>query len=281
MHQYAYLYCPGAARLRRRQVNGVLRAEFNRSKERTLNARGFMSVQGLRPCLVVSAWCLALMPPAGSAFDGGQGVARVVTDYIYRNYSRSADQPALQVQYARPLNARFSAGVGISTVNFDDARWELTAYVSGIAWARDDWRLVMTAAGYFYDGEMLGNAAHYAEPSAVLWYGDNLSLKVGSAIDLYGLGESSVYTELAGRYPLSDMTSIGAAAGFERLHAVDGEDHTYWNLGLTHYFTARLALDLRYYGSRSVFPDRHTAGADLLEPRGIRDRVVLGVSVSF
>lgn len=216
-----------------------------------------------------------------SAAPPVDGTVRVVSDYLYRSYSKSGDAPAPQLQVWRTLPAGAFLGLGVSRVELGDADIEFAPY-AGFGWtATPDLRLIATVAGYLYEADLADRPGHYVEPSVALRLRDQGGLRIGWAVDLYGLGSSVPYAEANWRMPFSDVTSASLTAGYEHTAAITGDDYGYWNAGVTHYPTPRWALDVRYHGSAGVARRAASPQAAFLEPMEIGHRVVFSVSFGF
>jgi uncharacterized protein (TIGR02001 family) len=239
---------------------------------------------------VISAviWGLSLLG-ASSASRGDTnagssvyGSARVVSDYVYRSYSRSGDKPAVQGQVSMRAGSRGFVGFGVSSVDLGDAAIEASPYVGVTLFSNDDWRAIAMAAGYLYNQEVAtGRAGHFVEPSASLFYRGMASIKAGVAADLYGFGRSVPYLEVAGSYPVSDVTKLGVGLGYEHMKALSGADYAYWNAGATHYFSPHWAIDLRYHGTSGANHGGEPASRTFFEPIEIGNRLILSVSFGF
>lgn len=210
-----------------------------------------------------------------------EGTLRALSDYVYRSYSKSADEPVWQAQAWHLLPAGGFAGLGASRVNLGRADLELAPYV-GMSFAPAvDWRVIGNLVGYLYEHTSGNSPGHYAEPSLTVQFRDAATFKAGVALDLYGFGESVPYLETAARYPLTDITNVSGTIGYEHVRALSGDDYGYWNLGVTHYLTPRWALDLRYHGARGVNHGGAGTRHGFMERMEIGDRIVLGVSFGF
>ena len=211
--------------------------------------------------------CIAvLLCQSGFAYSEIHGTITGTTDYVWRMYSKSNNEPAIQanLDYQHSTGLYFgisvsSFGIGPSELEFpgipfvfnDPAQVEMTPYVGWSYKIDDDWQLNTQYSRYFYDGKVYGQSADYNEFYLFLHYKDLLTVQASYTNDFYGLDGDAFFTELTGRYPLTDFLQITSSFGYARTNEILIDDYKYWNVGLigTYKF---ISLDLRYYDAVEV-----------------------------
>lgn len=173
--------------------------------------------------------------------------AAVTSDYVYRGFSQTAEDPAVQAGVDVTIGS-FYAGAWASNVDFgDNTDAEIDVY-GGVRWE---------AAGFSWDA---GAIFYTYAPGANGDY-DFIELKAavsrafgpvtaGAAVyfspDFYGVDDEATYVEANAAYsPLENLT-LSAAVGKQWLNVSD--DYTTWNVGATYAIpNTPVALDLRYH----------------------------------
>jgi uncharacterized protein (TIGR02001 family) len=203
---------------------------------------------------LAGAAALALLASAGAA--SAQDVAvtaniAVTSDYVFRGFSQTNEDPAVQGGVDLTVGSSFYAGVWASNVDFgDNTEAEIDVY-GGF---RGETK------GYNWD---VGLVTYLYAPGANQDY-DYAELKVagsraigpvtaGAAVyfspDFFGADKEATYGELNAAYttPVTGL-SFSAALGKQWLSVSD--DYTTWNIGGTYAFAGTpLALDVRYSGT--------------------------------
>jgi len=200
---------------------------------------------------LAGAAALALMASAGAA--SAQDVAvtaniAVTSDYVFRGFSQSNEDPAVQGGVDVTVGSSFYAGVWASNVDFgDNTEAEIDVYggfrgeTKGYSWdvglitylyapgANQDYDYVeLKAAGSRAIGPVTAGAAIYFSP------------------DFFGADKAATYAELNASYatPVTGL-SVSGAVGEQWLSVSD--DYATWNLGATYAFAGTpLSLDVRY-----------------------------------
>ena len=218
---------------------------------------------------------------AGEAALATNGLARVVTDYLYRGYSKSDDRPSLQLHGGMTAGNGLYAGMWVNRVQLGTARWEGMPY---LGWRRGlgaDWQVEGTIAGYVYDDDLDASAGHYGEVYASVHYQDWLSARVSHAVDAYGFEGDAQDIDLKLRYPLSDVLQASASLGHAWFDEVAGYDVTHYSVGVARSLSSRITAELRWHGA-FVGSERVTApGHDFFERLLIDNRLAASISLSF
>lgn len=201
---------------------------------------------------LASAAAAALLLAAGAASAQSTEVsfnANVTSDYVFRGFSQTNEDPALQVGGDLTAGA-FYAGVWGSNVDFGDSTdLEIDAYggVRGEA-AGFDWDVGLV--GYFYVNAPGSTDYNFVEVKAAASRAIGPAT-VGVAVyyspDFYGIDETATYVELNGEWAVTDKVSLSGAVGEQYLDVSD--DYATWNLGASYAFTDTLSGDLRYHDS--------------------------------
>jgi len=191
----------------------------------------------------------------------------VVSDYVFRGFSQSDQEPALQGGVDLTVGS-FYAGGWASNIDFGDStEAELDLY--------GGYRT--EAAGFAFD---VGAVAYlYVEPEGGADY-DYVELKVaasraigpatlGAAVfyspDFFGVDEEATYVEGNAAFALTSKLTVSAAVGQQTLDVTD--DYTTWNAGAAYALSDKLVVDVRYHDADVDGPlsdDRVVAGMKIL-----------------
>lgn len=199
---------------------------------------------------LASAAAAALLLTAGAASAQSAEVsfnANVTSDYVYRGFSQTGEDPAFQLGADLTAGA-FYAGAWASNVNFgDDTKAEFDVYggVRGEA-AGFEWDLGLV--GYFYADEPTGADYNFYEVKAAASRAigpASVGLAVYYSPDFFGIDEAATYVELSSEWAMTDKFSLSGAVGEQYLDIND--DYTTWNVGLGYALNDALGVDLRYH----------------------------------
>lgn len=180
------------------------------------------------------------------------GSGSVLSDYIYRGYSKNRGNPLVQGHIDYQNEAGWFGGVGVSQVGFDDFKNADRAEIEinptlGWNWSlATDWRAELSASGYLYDNKIFSHSADYAEFYAALHYRDWLSLQASVAPNAYQRQATVSHYEIHYRRDLLDTVQFSAGLGYNQADALLHQDYFYWNAGFSWFFTRYLSVDLRY-----------------------------------
>ena len=151
------------------------------------------------------------------------GVSAVfTTNYIYRGYSKSNDQPVAQANVEHSRDNGVYAGVWASMVNFGDSDYpdsapaEINPYLGWMTELSGGWRGEMAVQGYVYAGKIEGETSNYAEFQLATHYQDWLSARWAYAPSAYGREASTFAYELLGRYSLMDTLQASVTVGYNQ-----------------------------------------------------------------
>jgi uncharacterized protein (TIGR02001 family) len=129
----------------------------------------------------------------------------VTSNYIYRRYTRSDDEPSAQLDLHLSESHGLFAGAWFSRVKMDSARIEINPYAGAQYILTPDWRLEAALQGYLYSRHVFNRDADYAEAYATFHFRDLLSARLSLAMDAYGSGHGIVDAELLAQYPITDV----------------------------------------------------------------------------
>jgi uncharacterized protein (TIGR02001 family) len=193
---------------------------------------------------------LALTAYADDAKLTLSGAATITTDYIFRSYSLTSQNPAVQpefdltygIYYAYIWGSNTSVGEGIEI-----------DYGAGITpkWVGIDFNIAGLA--YTYPGA--DNEVDYFElRTSVAHTFDKLTLSVGNwwSPDYAQLGFQEDAIELGAGYAFAGKLwnfftpTISGTVGWQTFEETIPE-YTYWNVGLTLGFLDHWSADIRYY----------------------------------
>tara|TARA_R110002124_G_scaffold55108_4_gene156077 strand:- start:3538 stop:4212 length:675 start_codon:yes stop_codon:yes gene_type:complete len=199
---------------------------------------------------LASAAAAALLLAAGAASAQSAEVsfnATVTSDYVFRGYSQTDQNPAFQI--GADLTAGiFYAGAWASNVDFgDDTKAEFDVY-GGVRGEAAGFDLDLGLVGYFYADEPTGADYNFYEVKAAASRAigpATLGLAVYYSPDFFGVDETATYVELNGEWAVTDKLSLSGAAGEQYLDVND--DYSTWNIGVGYALNDALGLDLRYH----------------------------------
>ncbi len=234
----------------------------------------------------LTGFCLLfLYLPAAQA--DWHGDIKLLSDYIYRGYSKSRGNPIVQAQVDYLDDAGWFAGVGLSQVRFDDrlnvgrAEIEIKPYWGWSLPLSADWRAELLASGYIYDNKIFNHQADYAEVYASLHYQDWLSAKASMAPNAYQRHANVANYELNVRRDLLDVLQVSVGLGYSQAAALLEQDYFYWNAGASWFVASYLAIDLRYVdASLSAHPTSETHHYDFY-PRQQDNKYLFSVTLGF
>jgi len=211
--------------------------------------------------------------------DGGlpgefSGELTMTSDYVFRGFSQTDGDPAVEGGFAWDSGARFYVGTWASNVNFndgDEASIEIDFY-GGYAGEVDNFSYDVGFIYYWYPGaagalnyefwEAYGSVGYDFGPAA-------LSLGIAYTPDNFGDTDDGIYFQSGISVPLTEQFSIDANLNYYDVDPTFGEDYLDWNIGATlslEWFDA----DVRYFDT------------DISACGGICDsRVVFTVTRSF
>ncbi len=212
----------------------------------------------------LTAYLLALAaafapPPVARAGDLSAEVA-LASDYVFRGFSRTGSEPALQAGFRYQHRGGLFAGAWASTVRFDydhfadrQRRLELHAFAGYAATLKRGWSGSALLVHYHYPDADRPVDMSYTEASLNLYFRDLVSVTVACTPDFLSSGRSGVFAELAGRYPLPRGVELSAGIGRAELDVSDETGYTYGHLAVGR-SAGRFGIDLGYYlsGARDV-----------------------------
>jgi uncharacterized protein (TIGR02001 family) len=206
------------------------------------------------------------------------------TDYLWRGYSKTTGDFALQTNLDYEHASGGYLGISVSNVDFDDnefddpAKVELTPYLGWTFKLSDDWRFDAQWTRYFYDGDIFGRRSDYNEFYLMFHYRDVFTARASFSEDFYRQGHAAGDYELTGRYPITDNFEFSTSIGYSQIKRIFEYDSLYWNMGLTYYYKF-VALDLRYLDATHVTEELKNEWA--YDPEVIDPSVVFSISLGF
>ncbi|MDP3400156.1 MAG: TorF family putative porin [Brevundimonas sp.] len=192
----------------------------------------------------------------------------VVTDYVFRGFSQSDEDLALQGGIDVGVDG-FYVGGWASTVDFGDGTDAEVDIYGGYRTQLAGFDVDIGAVAYLYVGQPSAADYDYIELKAAA------SRAIGPATvgvvtyyspDFFGVDEEAFYAEVKSSFALSPSLTASGALGHQSLDVND--DYATWNVGLTYAFPSLFSLDVRYH-------DTDTTG-----PLG-EERVVAMISAAF
>jgi len=215
------------------------------------------------------------------------GNIKLLSDYIYRGYSKSRGNPVVQAQIDYQNDAGWFGGLGVSQVRFDDqkntdrAEIEIKPYLGRSFPLGADLRTELSASGYIFDHKIFNQTANYAEFFASLHYQDWLSAIFSVAPDAYQRHSDVMNYQLNYRRDLLDTVQFSSGLGYSQSAKLLGQNYVYWNAGFTWFATSYLSIDLRYVDAAlkpQQEPDEHQ---DEFYPRPQDHRYLFSITAGF
>jgi uncharacterized protein (TIGR02001 family) len=191
----------------------------------------------------------------------------LTSNYVWRGYTQSDDNPALQGGFDLAHESGFYAGTWGSNVEFADAHSELDAYLGYQTELGSGATLDLGYLRYMYPG---ATDLDISELKAVLGYqqyslGYYYSPDFADSIDTH-------YLELGVSYPLPEDFTLDATLGYYTYTGDDIDDYLNWSLAVSKEF-AGVTFKLAY-------TDTDVKSAS--DPDGLADaRAVFSISKSF
>ncbi len=225
--------------------------------------------------LVLAAFVLAAGQVRAQDLPGEfSGNVTLSSDYVFRGFTQTNEDPAIQGGFDWDSGAGFYLGTWGSNVNFgdgDEAAIEIDVY-GGYAGEIDNFSYDVGFIYYWYPGaagalnydfwEVYGSVGYDFGPAA-------LSLGIAYTPENFGDTDDGIYFQSGISVPLTDQFSIDANLNYYDVDPTFGEDYLDWNIGATlslEWFDA----DLRYFDT------------DISACTNVCDsRVVFSVSRSF
>jgi uncharacterized protein (TIGR02001 family) len=212
------------------------------------------------------------------------GIITGTTNYVYRGYSKSDDDPAVQANVDYQHESGIYLGASVSNVNFGDhksedaAKVEFTPYLGYTYKLTDDWRADIQWTRYLFDGKIFGQQSDYNEFYLFLHYRDILTLRASISNDFYGYDVVTGDYEITAKYPLTDYLEVSSGVGYCQAKKVLKWDFLYWNAGITGRYK-HIAADLRYVQSVWTTPELETDWR--YDPDFLHATVVFSLSMGF
>ncbi len=202
-------------------------------------------------CRLLVAAAVAAMPsPAAASWHVAVSAA---TDYIFRGFSRSDSDGALQAGLRYRHSEGFSAGLWASTVGFptdegsaNERRIEVQGFAGYAAPLTKDWLLSAFLLRYEYPGAGADVDTSYSEAEVSFVYRGMLQATLAYTPDFLASSFPGHFAEVAGRYPLPGLVDLSAGLGRAELDTPMPTSYTYGHLGVG-WSREGLDLELGYY----------------------------------
>lgn len=201
--------------------------------------------------------CWAAGFAAAQSVDGS---LILTSDYLERGVSKSADQPALQLDVHATNAAGWVAGVFASNAQFQPGgarNAEFDVYAGYGRAITADWHARMLVGGYWYPWNPYGSGYDYGEFAVDLAYREWLSLQVTYSPDaprvvLPGLvSVTATSAAITVQRPLWGGLFANAGVGYAHYGGVSSLDYGYFSAGVV-YERSPLSLSVGYVGSSAA-----------------------------
>ncbi len=204
----------------------------------------------LKTLLAATVAALALTSTAQADDIQWGGTAALTSDYVFRGFSRSDSDPAVQAGF-EGTNGMFYAGVWGSNVtsnnNGASSEFDFYAGFTPEAWG---WNWDLGAIYYWFPNN--GGAAAGADMDFVEIHAGanrdfgpaNFGLHVFYSPEFSGETGDAFYTEASLSGNVNEMLTLSGAVGHQTID--QAQDYTNWNLGATVHIEG-FDVDLRYH----------------------------------
>lgn len=175
------------------------------------------------------------------------GTAAITSDYVFRGFSQTGEDPAFQAGLTASHESGFFVGAWGSNVDLgEDSDIEIDLF-AGYSNTVENLTYTVTALYYTYPGANGSADFDYFEAGLDLAYAiDQLTLtgKIYYSPEFFGAaGGDAWYLAPGFSLALTDMITVGGAVGFNELE--NGDDYKDWNAGVALSFEP-FTVDLRY-----------------------------------
>ena len=207
-----------------------------------------------------------LAGPVRAQADSLSAEVAIASDYIFRGFSRTGGELAVQAGFNYQLRSGFVAGAWASQVRFDYdddlaknlRRFEFQAF-AGYAWTLGrGWSGSALLVRYQYPDADAAVARSYTEANFQVYYRELISLTVAYTPGFLRADDSGLFVELSGRYPLAGGFELSTGIGRGELDLDDESGYTYGHIAIGRTLArpaGRLSIDLGYYHSDApAFP---------------------------
>lgn len=204
------------------------------------------------------------------------------SDYVFRGFSRTDENAAVQAYIDHQTKNGFYAGGRGSNVDFYDPSEgtnmdvELDAYLGIRGAFNEDWRWDTHLTRYMFSQlGKLSNDNDYNELSAGLSFKDRISANVAYSDDVFHSGGAGYYYALTSDFPLPlpYQLSVHAGVGYSDLTDALGFGYYDWQLGVAKKLRS-MTFGLTYYdtdaGGVSLFGDQAGEKAVLSFSKALR-----------
>ncbi len=214
------------------------------------------------------------------------GFAALTSDYIFRGFSQTDNEPALQAQIDATYGILY-AGAFASNVDFNDGD-EASLEVDLYAGIKPTWNGVTFDVGIIYyaypgdaedldydylefKGGVSGNLLNVLDAYVNVYYTDDGFGTADEVWTVEGGLSKTLFTHRSITFAASGV--LGYVDGEDEDPTVEFDDYTYWNLGVTATLKEKYSLDVRYHDT--------DVGDDNAFENLADERVVVTGKVSF
>lgn len=208
------------------------------------------NLKSVAAAAVLAAAGLAFAAPASAEDVDVSFNIGAVSDYVFRGFSQTDEDPAIQGGIDISTESGLYAGLWASNVDFyDSTDAEVDAYI-GYRTEAAGFAMDFGLIGYGYVNDPNGSGYNYAEAKIAASRAVGPAT-IGAAVyyspNFFGADDEAVYYELNGAFTPFDKLTISGAVGEQTLDVND--DYTTWNVGATYALFGPVALDVRYHDS--------------------------------
>jgi uncharacterized protein (TIGR02001 family) len=191
--------------------------------------------------LVVPVLCAALAATAPARAEEGQGpfslsgTAAITNDYVFRGFSQTGEDPAVQAGLTVTHESGFYANAWASNVDFGFGSDIEVDLIAGYSNSVGDLTYTISGLYYLYPGAESSAKLDYFEAGLDLAYAiDQVTLtsKLYYSPEFFGeAGGDALYLAGGASYALNDFIALTAGIGFTELQK--GDDYQDYSVGIT------------------------------------------------
>lgn len=206
----------------------------------------------MRTAIACAAGAAVLLTAGAASAQAAPEIAwnaAVASDYVFRGYSQTNEDPTLQGGVDVTIGA-FYVGAWASNVDFgDDTDAEVDIY-GGYRGEAGGVAFDVGVVGYGYINAPSGADYGYVEFKGAVSRAIGPAT-IGAAIywspDFFGIDEEATYVEANIAFVPAPQWTVSGAIGHQALDVND--DYVTWHAGVAYAFNDNVAIDLRYHDS--------------------------------
>lgn len=211
------------------------------------------------------------------------GSATLASDYVFRGFSQTDEEPATQASITATHDSGFSASLWGSNVDFNDGDESSIEIDATLSYGFAAGPGTLTVGGIYYAYPGAGSNLNYDYLEGFIGYSFTLAdtLTVNPQVfyspDFFAGSGDAVYATAALSAPVTAIEGLNLTGSLSRQWIEDNArfgapDYTDWSAGISYTASNKLGLSVKYYDT-GISQDRCSSLCD--------KRVVAAISYSF